>query len=95
MSDTLSDYIERGIIRGDAVLTPEVQDRMAYQRLLEAGLGKYRNKQLNEKEFQWAVANAWRTVEAPGSTKTVEHLPASTTWKQIMDIIHFPGLPTR
>ena len=88
---TLRLYLKHGIIKGDTVLTPEIQDRLGYQRLLEAGLDRYRNRQIDERQFQANVANAWRTVEAPGSRNSLDGVPATTKWKQIKDIIGDPG----
>lgn len=91
MPDTIRGFIKNGLISGDTVLTPEVQDRLAYRLLLDAGLDKYRGGRMSEGRFHANVAHVWRSVEAPDSTNTVEGAPAKTTWKQIKTVIGAAG----
>ncbi len=91
MPSTIQGFIKNGLISGDTVLTPEVQYRLAYRLLLDAGLDKYRGGRMSERQFHANVANTWRSVEAPDSTMTAEGVPAKTTWKQIKSIVGVTG----
>jgi hypothetical protein len=84
---TLQDFLNRGLITKDTVLTPEVQDRLARQRLMDAGLGKYLNKQMSETTFHKRLAGIWTSIETDGRPLRSAGGSAGTSWAQIKTLL--------
>jgi len=54
-------------IAGDRVFSPQLQDQMAIQLLMDAGLDKYRAKEIDGLQFQHGIAARWDSVADPSS----------------------------
>lgn len=67
--------------------SPDVQDRMARQLLVDRGLTRYLNGQIDANQFQINLSNEWASIEDP--TQGISHYgqPLGTTSSEIQSII--------
>ncbi len=86
--DTLKDYRDRLSLPGDAVMTPDLQERIAARRLTEAGLDKYMNGALSLADFQRKLSGAWSSIESPKHS-------GRTKWTQIQAVLDANRSPGR
>ena len=83
VGSTLKSLQKRLKLPDSAVYDVELQDKMGYELLKDAGYEKYQAGEISKHKFQKNLAKIWASIADPDTGKSAHNQPTGTTLEEL------------